>query len=109
MNGRRECILSFVLLFVMLIFLGLGQHRLIHAQVCGEEVGCGQGTDGCSGLLMSTLPAVNIHASGGWYVPEEDLSTHCGVKDCFTFLPFKCACGQPYSGRLCTANERDGL
>lgn len=109
MHRQKQIIFIFVLILMSLIFVYLSEHQGVQAQVCGDEVGCGSGEDGCSNLLMSTLPAVNVHVAGGWYVPAEDLGKHCGVKDCFPLLPFKCACGQPVGGRLCTANERDGL
>jgi hypothetical protein len=54
---------------------------------------------------FTSLPAVNIHASGDWYV--SNVNGHCGAK---TFLIlFSKACGPPLAERICTSGERNSL
>src|SRR6185295_17627582 len=101
---------SFTLLlsiFVLSVGLSLpGDVRPTQAQVCAEERGCYTDfNNSCMKTPFTSLPAVNIHASGQWYV--SDLSGHCGAR---TFLVlFSKACGPPLAERLCSGGERNTL
>lgn len=98
---------SFTLILTILVLsVGLwlpSEIRPTRAQVCGLERGCY--TDffnSCMKTPFTSLPAVNIHVSGDWYV--SNVNGHCGAR---TFLVlFSKACGPPLAERICTSGER---
>ena len=108
MTHKNRSLLSAVLaILVSLGFLLSSEIRSSRAQVCGLERGCY--TDFFNTCIKSqtTLPAVNIHSSGDWYVPAEELTGHCGGKRFLIVLVRPC--GPPLGQRICTSGERNSL
>jgi hypothetical protein len=96
-----------IFILVTVTVFCLGYYKRAQAQACGPQVVCGSPDPYCSDWGITSLPAVNVHAAGDWYV--EDITGNCGVKYCFPIGPFQCACGQPRGGRLCTTREKNEL
>lgn len=106
----KQLLLAVILFSVTVIALWFGNYKRVQAQdyICGPAVTCGNPDAYCTDAGTSSLPAINTHASGDWYVASEDFGNQCGVKYCFPIGPFQCACGQPRSVRQCTNSEKGG-
>lgn len=107
----KQFILAVLVFSVTITVLWFGNHKRVQAQeqtyTCGKEVRCGHPDPYCGDAAYpSSLPAINTHESGDWYVPSESFGNQCGVKYCFPIGPFQCACGQPRSVRQCSSAER---
>lgn len=101
--------LTLILTLFAVTFLAFANHKRVHAQACGPQVRCGGSDYYCGDLGTSSLPAVDTHQSGDWYIAEEDLNKKCGVKYCYPVGWFQCECGQPRSVRQCTSSEKGSL
>jgi hypothetical protein len=108
MTHKNRSVLGAILaILVSLAFLLSSEIRSSRAQVCGLDRGCY--TDFFNTCIKSqtSLPAVNIHSSGDWYVPAEELNGHCGAKKYLIILAKPC--GPPLGQRICTSGERNSL
>ena len=106
----RRLTFVFTLFLTALFVICLSPYRhTSEAQVCGDQLAHCGGDDypECSNHGFTSLPAIDIHRAGDWYVDAGHENDMCGEKSCFWFFhEFRCACGEPYSGRLCTAAEK---
>lgn len=102
---------TFVFVFlsaVMFVVYLSSSQRVSEAQVCADDLPrCGYGLGECSNYGFFSLPAVDIHKAGDWYVSAGHEHDKCGEESCLPFFhELRCACGQPYGERICTAREK---
>ena len=105
MKQKQPLFLSAILIIAILSVIFDSDEHISYAQVCGAYGMCLDTgfTNSCI-PAPTTIPPVDIHTAGDWYVPESDLGSHCGTARCYYL--FNCQCGPPLAQRLCSSSEK---